>query len=55
MDKLEKANKKDSSEYNFIKKELIKAVKSELDLEFELNQEITRRKEEKELLKKQLF
>lgn len=32
VDKLEKTKKKDSSEYNFIKRELIKAVKSELDL-----------------------
>jgi hypothetical protein len=48
VDKLEKNNKRDTSEHNFMKKELIKAIKCELDLEFELNQEITARKEQKE-------
>ena len=33
VEKLEKNSKKDTPEYNFMKKELLKAVKSELDLE----------------------
>lgn len=38
LDRLEKEKKKDTPEYNFMKKELLRAIKNEIDLELELNQ-----------------
>ena len=38
-----------------MKRELLRAVKNEIDLELELNQEITKQKEDKERLKEKLL
>ena len=55
LGRLEGERKKDTPEYNFIKKELLRAVKNEIELDLELNQEVTTRKEKKEEFKKKLM
>ena len=49
-------NCKDSTpEHSYIKKEVLRSIKNELDLELELSHEVTKRKKEKEMISAQLL